>query len=180
MPEFDQVQTSLLHLDATIDASEAHGTLCGLLMGQQDFSRWMEFTLEEETPKGDVLAKEQLQVLQSVYEETREQLNADDMSLAILLPHESEEFALRLIALGNWCQGFLYGLAVHGEKVLHRLSEQGRECMNDLLEISQLSHDEEQSEESENVYSEIVEHVRLSVIYMHEEMNPVSPAPSLQ
>lgn len=162
------------------DASEAHGTLCGLLLGQQDFAKWMEYTLENSPNKRDLLAKEQLQSLRDLYELTQNQLNAEDMSLELILPDESHEFAVRLIGLGSWCQGFLYGLAVNGESLLKNLSDQGQECMDDLLQISQLSHDEEPSEESETVYAEIVEHVRLSVIYMNEEINPVLPAPKLQ
>jgi uncharacterized protein YgfB (UPF0149 family) len=69
---------------------------------------------------------------------------------------------------------------VNGESLLQGLSDQGRECMDDLLQISQLSHDEEQNEESEIMLAEIVEHVRLSVIYLNEEINPVLPAPQMQ
>lgn len=180
MPDFDNVQSCLLSLHAMTDASEAHGTLCGLLLGQQDFAKWMKFTLEEIPDQANLLAKEQLQVLKDCFDVTRDQLNADDMSLELMLPDESHEFAIRLIGLGTWCQGFLYGLAVHGESLLKGLSEQGRECMDDLLQISQLSHDDEENEESETVFAEIVEHVRLSVIYMNEEINPVLPAPTLQ
>jgi len=149
--DFDNLQQALEKLQAMTEASEAHGTLCGLLLGQHDFSRWMEYTLENLPDNNNLLLKEQLQLLQDVYEQTRTDLNAEDMSLELILPDESYEFALRLIALGTWCQGFLYGLAVNGEALLKGLSEQGRECMDDLLQISQLSHDEEESEESETV-----------------------------
>lgn len=178
--DFDKLQQILEKLQAMTDAPEAHGTLCGLLLGQQDYSRWLEFTLEQPADKNDLLVKESLQSLEALYQQTRTDLNAEDMSLELLLPDESYEFAMRLIALGSWCQGFLYGLAVNGEALLKGLSEQGRECMDDLLQISQLSHDEEQNEESETVYAEIVEHVRLSVIYINEELNPVLPAPQVQ
>ena len=180
MPDFDSVQSSLLGLHAMTDACEAHGTLCGLLLGQQDFAAWVKYTLENSPDANDLLAKQHLQPLRDLYELTRKQLNAEDMSLELILPDENNEFAVRLIGLASWCQGFLYGVAVNGESLLTNLSEQGRECMDDLLQISQLSHDEEQSEESETVYAEIVEHVRLSVIYLNEEINPVLPAPSLQ
>jgi yecA family protein len=178
--DFDGLQEALEKLYAMTDASEAHGTLCGLLLGQQDFSRWIEYTLEQMPDENNLLAREKLQLLQDLYAQTRTNLNAEDMSLELLLPDESFEFDQRLDALGSWCRGFLYGLAVSGESLLKGLSEQGRECMNDLLQISQLDHDEEQSEESETEYIEIVEHVRLSVIYMNEEINPVLPAPLVQ
>ena len=178
--DFDRVQSALERLKSMTDASEAHGTLCGLLMGQQDFSRWLEFTLDPLPEAGDLLAKEQIEVLQQLYQQSKQQMNAEDMSLQLLLPDEDYEFAVRLIGLASWCQGLLYGLAVNGEALLKNLSEQGRECMDDLLQISQLGHDEEQSEETETVYAEIVEHVRLSVIYINEEINPVLPTPQVQ
>ncbi len=178
--DFDSLQQALDHLTAMSDASEAHGTLCGLLLGRQDFSRWLDFTLDRDPDKNNLTQKESLQVLQAFYRQTQAELNAEDTSLDLMLPDESVEFAQRLIALGGWCQGFLYGLGVCGESLLKGLSAQGRECLDDLLQISQISHDEEQTEESENVYTEIVEHVRLSVIYIHEELNPVMPAPQIQ
>ncbi len=180
MLEFDSIQNALEKLQAVTDASEAHGTLCGLLLGQQDISKWLKFTLDNIPDQGDLLALESLQLLQELFDLSKEQLNADDMSLELLLPDESEEFAIRLLGLATWSQGFLYGLAVNGEALVSNLSEQGRECLEDLLEISQLGHDEEETEETEAVYAEIVEHVRLSVIYMNEEVNPLMPSPPLQ
>lgn len=180
MLEFDSVQNALEKLQAVTDASEAHGTLCGLLLGQQDISKWLKFTLDNIPDQGDLLALDSLRLLQELFDLSKEQLNAEDMSLELLLPDDSEEFAIRLLGLASWSQGFLYGLAVNGEALVSNLSEQGRECLEDLLEISQLGHDEEETDETEAVYAEIVEHVRLSVIYMNEEVNPVMPSPTLQ
>jgi uncharacterized protein len=173
MLDFDQVQNSLQQLDAMIDAAEAHGTMCGLLLGHYDFAKWLGFTLEKLPDPSDLLAKESIQLLQDLFGQVKAQLNSDDLSFELMLPDEDQEFAIRLLGLGSWCQGFLYGMAVNGEAMLNNLSEQGRECMDDLLQISQLSHDEEESEETELVYSELVEHVRLSVIFMNEEINPL-------
>lgn len=173
MIDFDQAQNSLQQLGAMTDAAEAHGTLCGLLLGGNDFARWLGFTLEKLPEPNDLLAKESLEILQELFNQTKVQLNSDDMSFELLLPDEAQEFALRLLGLASWCQGYLYGLAVTGEAMLSNLSEQGRECMDDLLQISQLSHDEEETDDAETVYTEVVEHVRLSVIFMNEEMNPL-------
>jgi len=178
--DFDDIQARLMKLHASADAAEAHGTLCGLLVGRRDFATWIDYTLENKPDSGDVLAREQLVGLKQLFEATRDQLNSSDLDFELLLPDEYQDFGERLAGLGAWCQGFLYGLAVQGEQFLSGLSEQGRECMDDLLQISQLSHDEDQTEDAENDYAEIVEHVRLSVIYMNEEINPVQPAPVLQ
>ncbi len=180
MPDFDDVQAALEKLQANTDAAEAHGTLCGLIMGKQDFDRWLVTTLEHKPDHADLQARENLQDLRELFDQSKLQLNDEDMSFELLLPDEDDEFAIRLIALAGWCQGFLYGLAMHGETLLKALSEQGRECLNDVLEISQLEHDEESTDETEAVYAELVEHVRLSVIYINEELNPVLPSPVLQ
>jgi len=179
MLDFDSIQNSLEKLHAVTDASEAHGTLCGLLLGQQDMAKWVKFTLDVIPEQNDLLAKESLQLLQELFDYSKQQLYSDEMSLELLLPEDNEEFAIRLLGLAGWCQGFLYGLAVNGEALVSRLSEQGRECLEDLLEISQMGHDEEETEETEGVYAEIVEHVRLSVVYMNEEINPLLPAPQV-
>lgn len=176
MFDFDSIQNSLQKLDAITDAAEAHGTLCGLLLGRQNMDKWLKYSLDKIPQQGDLLAQENLQLLQTLYDQTKQQLNAEDMTLELLLPDDHEEFAIRLIGLASWCQGFLYGLAVNGEALLGSLSEQGRECLEDLLEISQLAHDEQETDETESVYAELVEHVRLSVIYMNEEINPLSPS----
>jgi uncharacterized protein YgfB (UPF0149 family) len=179
LPEFDEVQSALDRLRAITDASEAHGTLCGLLLGHKEMSKWLSLTLESLPDKSDLLAQEDLRLMEQLFEQSKVQLNADDMSLQLLLPDESHEFAIRLIGLASWCRGFLYGLAANGESILKALSEQGLECMNDLLEISQLGYDEDETDETEVVYSEIIEHVRLSVIYMNDEINPLLPSSQL-
>ena len=179
MPDFDSIQSALEKLQAVTDASEAHGTLCGLLLGQQDMAKWIKLTLDVLPDEKDLLAQENLQLLQQLFDQSKQQLYSEDMTLELLLPDETDEFAIRLLGLAGWCQGFLYGLAVNGEALVNRLSEQGRECLEDLLEISQLGHDEEESNETEGDYAEIVEHVRLSVIYMNEDINPLTSSPQV-
>ncbi|MEE8365136.1 MAG: UPF0149 family protein [Gammaproteobacteria bacterium] len=58
--------------------------------------------------------------------------------------------------------------------------EQSRECLSDLLEISKLDAKEVASEETEQQFAEIVEHVRMSVLILNETLNPVLPAPPIQ
>ena len=176
MTDFDQLQNELVHLGALTDAAEAHGTLCGLLLGGQDFSVWLRYSLEEIPDVRDLQARSAVTALKAVYDEARQQINAADMSFELLLPDEDIELSQRLLALAGWSRGFLYGMAVNGETALERLSEQGKECMDDLLQISQLDHDAEQNDEAETDFAEIVEHVRLSVIYINDDLNPLTVA----
>jgi len=175
MFDFDAVQNNLSKLGSLVDASEAHGTMIGLLLGRQEFSKWLQYTLEDLPDVNNLLAKEQLQHLNNLFDEAKTQINADDMGLELLLPDDDQEFAHRLIGLASWCQGFLYGVAIGGgEAMIKVLPDQAKECMDDILNISQLAHDEEQTDEAELVFTELAEHVRMSVIYLNEEINPVT------
>jgi len=177
---FETFQNALQKLGATADASESHGTLSGLLLDNSGMAVWLEHTLDQLPEKGDVLADEALQVLKQLFELTREQLNTEDMSFELLLPDETNDFADRLRGLSSWCQGFLYSIGIIGGGKLEALDPQSQECLSDLLEISKLDHRELSSEETEVQYSEISEHVRMSVLMLNESMNPLMPTPSLQ
>ena len=179
MLDFDRVQEALERLGAGTDAAESHGTLCALMMDNTSLAGWLGHTLEELPDSSDVLAAEQLGVLEQLFEQTREQLNDDDLGFELLLPDESDDLGMRLLGLSGWCQGFLYGIGVTGAAVEESLDEASRECLSDLLEISKLSHDEEASEEAELQFAEIVEHVRMATLLLNETLNPLKPSNTL-
>lgn len=179
MLDFDAVQAALERLGANTDAAESHGTLCALLLDNTTLPDWLGHTLDDLPDPGDALAAEQLAVLQGLFEQSREQLNNEELGFELLLPDESEDFGLRLLGLSAWCQGFLYGIGVTGLASGDRLDDAGRECLSDLLEISKLSHDEVSSDEAEMQYAEIVEHVRMAALLLHETLNPLQPSETL-
>jgi len=179
MLDFDRVQSALEGLGANLDAAEAHGTLCALLLGNAAMPIWLGHTLDELPEASDVLAAERLGVLEELYTLTRAQLDDEDMSLEILLPDEADDFGMRLLALANWCQGFLYGFGVNGAAAEEALDAQARECLSDLLEISKLSHDEEASDDAELQFAEIVEHVRVITLMLNELLRPHGAATAL-
>lgn len=180
MLDFDSIQNALQKLGATVDAAESHGTLCGLLLDNSGMAVWLEHTLDELPEKGDVLAAEDLQVLNRLFQQSREQLNIDDLSFELLLPDDADDLAVRLQGIASWCQGFLYSIGVTGKDLFESEDGQSQECLSDLLEISKLDHREVASEEAEQQYSDLVEHVRMSVLMLNETVNPPMPTPSIQ
>jgi uncharacterized protein len=179
MLDFDTVQAALERLGANTDAAESHGTLCGLMITQTSLMGWLAHTLDEMPDRGNVLASEQMQVLETLFEQTRDQLNDDDLNFELLLPDDADDFGLRLLGLSGWCQGFLYGIGATGAVQQDELDETARECLSDLLEISKLSHDEEGSDEAELQFAEIVEHVRMATLMLNETLNPLKPDSTL-
>jgi uncharacterized protein YgfB (UPF0149 family) len=174
------VQNALEKLGATVDASESHGTLCGLLLDNCGMAVWLQHTLDELPTGTDVIATEHLQVLKQLFEVSREQLNTDDLSFELLLPDDSDDFGVQLLGLSTWCLGFLYGLGITAKNNSKELDEQSQECLSDLLEISKLDHDEIESPETEDQLVEIVEHVRVAVLFLNEAINRIMPAPPMQ
>lgn len=179
MLDFDAVQAALEGLGATADAAEAHGTLSALLIDNAAAATWYGHTLDDLPASGDVIAAERLALLESLYRQTREQLDGEDLDFDLLLPDESDDFGLRLLALSSWCQGFLYGLGVIGAADTETLDAPSRECLSDLLEISKLSHDAESSDETERQYVELVEHVRVAALLLNESLNPLKAPASV-
>jgi uncharacterized protein YgfB (UPF0149 family) len=179
MLDFDLVQSALERLGADVDAAEAHGTLCALLIDNSGFATWLSHTLDDLPESGNVLAAEQLSVLEQLFGQTRKQLADEDLNLELLLPDEADDFGLRLLGLSGWCQGFLYGVGVSKLAESDALDDESRECLSDLLEISKLSHDEEPSEDTEQQFVELVEHVRVATLMLNESLNPLKPEPTV-
>lgn len=76
----------------------------------------------------------------------------------------------RALALGTWCQGFLYGLATALPGVTERLQGEAREAMHDFAELSLAVRGAEEAEEAESAYVELVEFVRVAVLLVFEEL----------
>ena len=178
MLDFDSVQSALEGLGANVDAAESHGTLCALLIDNADLAAWLGHSLDELPQKGDVLAQERVELLQQLFEMTRDQLNQSELGLELLLPDEGDDFGVRLLGLASWCQGFLYGAGVSGIADGDQLDEQSQECLSDLLEISKLSHDEQSTDEAEQQFTEIAEHVKMATLMLNESLSAVKPPSS--
>ena len=103
-------------------------------------------------------------------------IDNEDLGFELLLPDESDDFGVRLLALSSWCQGFLYGFGVNSRFDESSLDEEAGECLSDLLEISKLRHDEEGGDEAERQFAEIAEHVRIVTLILYESLNPLKPS----
>ena len=176
MLDFDAVQRALRGLGATAEAAEAHGMLCALLLDRSPLPFWLGQILDDLPDKGDALAAEKLALLERLYDETRQQLNNEELGFELMLPAENDDFGVRLQGLASWCQGFLFGVGVSGLAGGERLDAEARECLSDLLEISKLSDDDEASDEAEMQFAEIAEHVRMVTLLLNESLNPLKPS----
>lgn len=179
LPDFSSIQHCLDKLGATADTAEVHGSLCGLLIDNRSSSEWLSTALNKTPAGNDLLATEHIKQLTDLYNISKQQLNDSVLSLELLLPTDDVDLALRLEALTHWCQGFLFGLGSISKLDEKNMHADVKEFMNDLLGITQMDVDESSSNETEQDFAEIVEYVRMGVIYMNEILNPVHNTTSI-
>src|SRR5690606_31520995 len=111
---YQKVQDIVLNNDSAASAAEAHGVLSGLLClnGQTDCDQWLEAVFGEARIH---LASAEHALLFALCETTRHQLDDFDFSFELLLPDDAHPLSERANALGEWCQGFLYGLGYRSD-----------------------------------------------------------------
>jgi uncharacterized protein YgfB (UPF0149 family) len=181
---YSEMQQVLTGERSLADAAEAHGTLAGSLCAASGYR--FEDWLQEILPEGEAQPPAR-EALLSVYAQTAQSLEGTDMAFQPLLPADGEPIEARASALGQWCQGFLYGLGSSGAQDARAWPGQVGEIVRDLTEITHVGVDGEESEESnESAYAELVEFVRAGVqlvfIELHERLggrHEPPPGPSL-
>ncbi len=179
LPDFDELERDLDQVHATMGAAEAQGLMCGLVCasGRLDEAAWAGQLLPD-TPLPEAGAGSRLRALART---TLTGMNDSGLGLTLLLPDDSIALRRRAAALGEWCQGFLLGLGVGGLGEPDRLPDNVQEILRDLSEIARVEFDTDSvDEEDERAYMEITEYVRMGVLLINEELQPVKAPPRLQ
>lgn len=176
---FEQLEDLFYQLKIKASPSGFHGFLCGRLscgaVQMEDLvnssSAWLG--LEEEAAEaafGD---------LERFYETTLSDLQDISFLFQPLLPDDELPIAERLISVGDWCTNYLSGLG-EGMGPEFEISEDGKEALQDIAAIGQIStdldSDQETEEEGEKDYLELVEYVRVAVQLIFSDLDPIEKA----
>lgn len=167
---------------ADSSAAGAHGLLCGMVTvaGSSRTELWQEQVLGE----GNTLsaaAQQCIDVLGTLQTDILTRLHDDALGFHPLLPADSTALPVRARALGEWCEGFLFGLALGGLREESALPDTVREVMQDIYDISHAGFHQDVPDEADEVaYTEIAEYVRVSVLLLHEELQPAPVSARLQ
>ncbi len=90
-------------------------------------------------------------------------------------PRTTRRSAIARLALGEWCQGFLYGLGT-GVAVpeASQLPGDAAEVLRDMTEITHVDVDPaDDAESNEAAYAELVEFVRVGVQLLYDQLQPM-------
>ena len=170
---FDDLNDTLIKFDSMTEASEAHGTLCGMICisGQANINQWLSLIFENQDPN-DLSLQSTKQVLTNLYTETLEKFTNSNYDLDIFTHDDNISLDVRIEDLGYWCQGFLYGLSLSGLTDINKLPEEASEILQDMSDISKAGYSTEDSdEENENAFAEIIEYIRVGVYVVYNTFN---------
>jgi uncharacterized protein YgfB (UPF0149 family) len=169
---YDEFERVLRDARALPEPAEAHGTLAGALCSSRDYGliEWLREILPDESDDAAVL---QSSVLQNVYHSMVRTLVGNDADFAPLLPDDDTPLRERADALSLWCQGFLYGLGSGTTPDPGKVSTEAGEIIRDLTEITHVGVEaDEENEENEAAFAEVVEFVRVGVQLLFVELAP--------
>ena len=157
-----------LNTDDTI--SSAHGLLCGFYCVKQDLELddWLNEVLVS-IDLNNLLEKEAHQVLAEVFNNTSEQLADPTLNFWPIIADDNSPLRDQASTLIEWRQGFLIGL---GLSSVETSDEEVTEMIKDISEISLLNVDLMDTEENANDFYEIVEFVRIGVLFIQETLQP--------
>lgn len=129
-------------------------------------SQWLG--LEDEAAKGAFNAFE------AFYQETLSDLQDISFLFKPLLPDDELPLSERLVAVSEWCKNYLSGLG-EGMGAEFEVSEDGKEALQDISAIGQISTEfeaESDEEEGERDYLELVEYIRIAVQLIFTDLDP--------
>ena len=180
--EYYDVQDVLDRATPGADPADSHGLLCGLICaaGFADPQRWLPEVFDDFNPR-DAAQARAYQCLQSVYEHTLASLHSEDLDFELLIPDDEAPLAERTESLGAWCSGFLSGLGLGGLPDQDKMSEELAELLEDMAQIARVDFDLEDPGEDENVsFEEVVEYLRIGVLFIHDELQPAAAPQQIQ
>ena len=179
--KYEQIKNALARIESPYSAEDCHGMLCAMLIVNNSLhcNRWLDeiCTL---TQYNQSAVLEEHDTLRELYDHTRQELNDALLDFSLLIPENVDELSERVAALKKWCEGFLFGLALAGVKDMSQLPEDSFEILQDIVTISQASEDDEANEMNEVAYNDILEYVRVGILLINEELQPMNSPVTIQ
>ena len=168
--DYDSVSNKLSQQGVIVDAAEVHGILCGMLCGGMSLTdqKWLE-ALSETINQGDAFSDPTQHLLNSLFNQTCQQLLEPEFALNLLLPDDQAPINDRGAALINWVQGFMLGFGLHQQDLM-QCSDDVKEALEDFADISRMEEPMDADEESEKALLEVEEYVKISAILCFSEL----------
>lgn len=173
--EHHELQHALEHMGISCDASEWHGVVTGVLC--VDFSASLRSCIDYLLTDDQAVSHPGSTVDEDVLSDSlgmiKEQLLGAQIEYELLLPEDNVSLGERIEELALWCRGFLFGLFSAGA-VMENMPDTLSNGIKDIDAISMVDTTGEWNEEDEQHYFELVEYIRVLVLSIAEELQPMA------
>ncbi len=178
MKNFD-LDIALQEAEADYNAAETQAIACGMLTVNisADKIAWVKMIFGEiDTTESTHATKqgEAIELSGQLFDLTKSQLQDSNLGFDLLLPDEDEDLYSRVNTLQQWCSAFIVGTTMAGLSDTSKLPKDSRELLADFTEIATSGDfDLGDEDESEEAFEEIREYIRMGVLLINEELQPI-------
>ncbi len=168
-PDYSQVTELLARLGLQHSPAGWHGLLCGALCVDDASRVDVAHLADGDTPiVGDTAAVE---ALAGILARTQRVLHEASEPFLPLLPADDDALEVRARALAEWCEGFVFSLGGRHRFDLAACSPDVQEIVRDFTELTRAEFGtDNDEEEEENAYAELVEYVRVGAQLVYVEL----------
>lgn len=110
------------------------------------------------------------------YKEELKRLQSGELDYQLLLPDDETDFDVRMQGLADWAKGFLDGFGTSGRVSEADLNEDVLEVLKHYDAFSYGMEEEDVNEDSERLLVELVEHARVTALFMFFHFNNAQQA----
>lgn len=112
-------------------------------------------------------------LINDIYIETIKQLKAKNGILDLIIEDEDElELQERVKNITIWVQAFLSAFMYQkSDQEIKKLPEDHQEMIDDMICITKVSHDVQETAESEQAYSQIIKYIKVIITALFHEHN---------
>ena len=176
-----ELDIALQEADADYNAAEAQGIACGLLTVNisADIIAWVKMIFGE-IHADDAKQTNAIELSGKLFEETKTLLQDSNLGIELLLPDEDEDLYSRFSALQQWCSAYVVGVTMAGITDTNALPEDSRELIADFTQIGTSGDfDLDDEDASEEAFLEISEYVRVGILLINEELQPIKQSSAI-
>jgi len=175
LPDYESINNLLLENRIFMEAAEAHGLLCGLIVCNQEVSvdTWLTVATENPDTWKDLNLDTQNE-LEELRDVTLTQMRDPDFNFELLIPGEQELLAERAHAVGLWCKGFVTGVEHHGNylgELMGKAQEEVDEALSDLQSIAEVDYQVKEQKEHKKSLTSVIEYIRIAVLLVQRELS---------
>lgn len=170
LPDFDELDECISDLVDDTSPSFVHGFFCGMLAGGYSLNKndYLEPLLEHMVILPDQIGVRLAELLQQLYDATRESLVDIQFSFQLLLPMDDQSLQWRAEGLANWSTGFISGFADTTQLKDKDLNDAVREALADMGAIAELDVTIEDSDDNEQQLMQLEEYLRTATQFIFD------------